>query len=152
MRCFQIHRGRAVVIQRAFPSRDAHTPLVAWLQSRKTPLRMRCDQVVSIQDGEIQKFLRDLHAHRVLAHVLWPCSAIAIAIKTGHRIATTTFQIRSQNIRRHTASSANSSCCHVEVSEHFGRDFWCGDEHGVLAAISPCKRNIDLQSVRPAGL
>ena len=117
MRCFQIHRRRAVVIQRAFPPRDAHTPFVAWLQSGKTPLRMRRDQVVSIQDGEIQKFLRDLHANRVLPHVLWPCSAIAVAIKTGHRIATTTFQFRSQNIRRHTASSANSSCCHVERSE-----------------------------------
>src|SRR5580765_6139465 len=101
MRCFQIHRRRAVVIQRAFPAGDAHTPLVAWLQSGKTPLRMRCDQVVSIQDGEIQKFLRDLHANRVLPHVLWSCAAIAIAIKTGHRIATTTFQFRSQNIRRH---------------------------------------------------
>src|SRR4030095_4776752 len=77
----------------------------------------RCDQVVSIQDGEIQKFLRDLHANRVLPHVLWCRSAIAVAIKTGHRIATTTFQFRSQNIRRHTASSANSSCCHVERSE-----------------------------------
>src|SRR6478609_7516812 len=55
MCCFQIHRRRAVVIQRAFPARDAHTPLVAWLQSGKTPLRMRCDQVVSIQDGEIDR-------------------------------------------------------------------------------------------------
>ena len=101
MRCFQIHRCSAVVIQRAFPPRDAHTPLVAWLQSGKTPLRMRCDQVVSIQDGEIQKFLRDLHANCVLPHVLWSCPAIAIAIKTGYRIATTIFQFRSQNIRRH---------------------------------------------------
>jgi hypothetical protein len=119
MRCLQIHRRCAIVIQRAFPPRHAHAPLVAGLQSWKTPFRMRCDQVVSIQDGEIQKFLRHLHAHRVLPHVLWTCPAIAIAIETGHRIATTTFQFRSQNIRRHTASSANSSCCHVERSERF---------------------------------
>src|SRR4029450_5283930 len=51
--------------------------------------------------GEIQKFLGDLHANGVLAHVFWPCSAIAIAIKSRHRIAATTFQFRSQNIRRH---------------------------------------------------
>jgi hypothetical protein len=114
---FQIHRRRAIVIQRAFPPRDAHAPFVAGLQSRKTPLWMRRDQVISIKYGEIQKFLRDLHAYRVLPHVLWPCSAIAVTIKTGHRIATTTFQFRSQDIRRHTASSANSSCCHVERSE-----------------------------------
>ena len=114
---FQIHRRSAVVIQRAFPAGDAHTPSVAWLQSRKTPLRMRSDQVVSIEDREIQKFLGDLHTNGVLSHVLWACPAIAVAIKTGDRIATTTFQFRSQNIRRHTASSANSSCCHVEQSE-----------------------------------
>src|SRR4029077_10699822 len=106
-----------VVIQRAFPPRDADAPLVAWLQSRKTPLRTRCDQVVSIQDREIQKFLRELHADRVLPHVLWSCPAIAVAIKTGTGIAPTTFQFRSQNIRRHTASSANSTCCHVVRSE-----------------------------------
>src|SRR5262245_935852 len=53
VRCFQIHRGRAVVIQRAFPTRDAHAPLVAWLQSGKTPLRTRRNQIVSIQDREI---------------------------------------------------------------------------------------------------
>ena len=101
MRCFQIHRRCAIVIQRAFPARDAHTPLVARLQSGKTPLRTRCDQVVSIQDGEIQKFLRDLHANRVLAYVLWSCSAIAISIEPSHRLTTTTFQFPSQNIRRH---------------------------------------------------
>ena len=42
-----------------------------------------------------------MHANRVLPHVLWSCSAIAVSIKPGHRIATTTFQLRSQNIRRH---------------------------------------------------
>jgi hypothetical protein len=115
MRCLQIHRRRAIVIQRAFPAGDAHAPFVAGLQSRKTPLWMRSDQVVSVQDREIQKFLGDLHANCVLPHVLWSCSAIAVAIKTGDRIATTTFQFRSQNIRRHTTSSANSSCCHVEA-------------------------------------
>src|SRR5436305_10810318 len=71
MRCFQIHRRRAVVIKRAFPALDAHTPLVAWLQSGKTPVRTRRDQVVSIQGREIQKFLRDLHTNRVLPYVLW---------------------------------------------------------------------------------
>src|SRR5712691_929717 len=98
MRCFHVHERRAVVIKRAFPARDAYTPLVTRLQSRKTPLRTRRDQVVSIQDGEIQKFLRNLHANCVLADVLWSCSAIAVAIKPGYRIATTTFQFRSQNI------------------------------------------------------
>jgi predicted enzyme related to lactoylglutathione lyase len=99
---FQIHRRCTVVIQRAFPPRNAHTPFVAGLQSGKTPLWMRCDQIVSIKDREIQKFLCDLHTDRVLPHVLWTCSAIAVAIKTGNRIATTTFQFPSQNIRRHT--------------------------------------------------
>src|SRR5436309_4661967 len=48
MRRFQIHRRRAVVIERAFPAGDAHTPLIAWLQSGKTPLRTWCDQIVSV--------------------------------------------------------------------------------------------------------
>src|SRR5262249_9867641 len=64
VRCFQIHRGRAVVIKGTFPTRHAHTPFVAWLQSGKPPLRTRCNQIVSIQNREIQKFLRDLHANR----------------------------------------------------------------------------------------
>jgi len=44
----------------------------------------------------------------------------------------------------------NNRACHVKVSQHVGRDFSCGDEHRVLAAVSPRMRNIDFQSVRPA--
>ena len=101
MRSFQIHRRRAVMIKRAFPARDAHTPLIPRFQSGKTPLRVRRDQVVSVQDGEVQKFLCNLHTDRVLAHVFWSCSAIAVAIKPRQRIATTTLQFGTQNIRRH---------------------------------------------------
>src|SRR5215470_6965657 len=105
------------MIKRAFPARDADTPLVAGLQSRKTPLGTRRHQVVSVQYREIQKFFCHLHADRVLAYVFRSCSAKAVAIKTGHRIAATTFQFRSQNIRRHGASLVNFSYCHAERSE-----------------------------------
>ncbi len=37
----------------------------------------------------------------------------------------------------------------LKFPKTLGRDFWCGDEHRVLAAASPRKWNIDFQSVRP---
>src|ERR1700746_49085 len=98
---FQIHRSGTVVIQCVFPARDADAPFVAWFQPRETPLRMRRDQVVSIEYGKIQKLLCDLNTHGVLADIFRSRSTEAVAIESGNRIATTTSQFCSQNIRRH---------------------------------------------------
>src|SRR5438876_145171 len=89
------------MIERVFPAGDAHAPFVARFQSRETPLRMRRDQVVPIEHGKIQKLLCDLNADSVLADIFRTCSTKAVTVESGHRVATTTFQFCSQNIRRH---------------------------------------------------
>src|SRR5947208_12887923 len=62
---------------------------------------MRRDQVVPIEHGKIQKLLCDLNANGVLPDIFRTCSTKAVAVESGHRVATTTFQFCSQNIRRH---------------------------------------------------
>jgi hypothetical protein len=42
-----------------------------------------------------------LHANRVLTDIFRPGAAVTVAIEPGHRIAATTFQFGSENIRRH---------------------------------------------------
>src|SRR5262245_61766762 len=89
------------MIERVFPTRDAHAPFVARFQPREAPLRMRRDQVVSIEHGKIQKLLCDLDTDSVLADVFRTCSTKAVAVESGDRVAATTSQLCSQNIRRH---------------------------------------------------
>ncbi len=103
VRCFKIHRSGAVVIERALPASHAYAPFVAWLQSGKTPLRTRRDKVVSIEQRKIEKFLRHFHANRVKPNIFGTDSTKSIAIKSGHRVSTTTLQFSSQNIRRHNS-------------------------------------------------
>lgn len=98
---FKIDRSGAVVIKRAFPARDADAPLIARLQSGEAPFRMRRDEIVSVEHREIEEFARDLNTHSVQPEILWPGATEAVPIKTGHRIATATFQFRSENIREH---------------------------------------------------
>src|SRR5207249_11167908 len=83
MGCFEIDRRGAIVVKRAFPARNTHAPRVAGLQSGKTPLRAWRDEVIAVQHGEIQKFLRDFHANRVLTHILRPCATETVTIKAG---------------------------------------------------------------------
>ena len=101
MRSFKVNRSRAIVIQRAFPARHAHAPLVTRLQSGEAPFQMRRDKVVSIEHREIEKFPRDFHTDRMKANVFGARSTKSVPIKSGHRISATTFQFSSKNIRRH---------------------------------------------------
>ena len=103
MRGFKIDRSGAVVIKRAFPARDANAPFIAWLQSGETPFRTRRDQIVSVEDREVEKLPRDFNANRVQPNIFWTRSTKAVAIKSGHRIAATTFEFGSQDVSRHRA-------------------------------------------------
>jgi catechol 2,3-dioxygenase-like lactoylglutathione lyase family enzyme len=114
--CFKIDRGGAVVIQRAFPARDAHAPFVARFESGKAEFRMRRDEIIAIEHGVIQELSCDFDAHRVLADIFRPCSTKSVAIKSGNRIATTTFQFCSQNIRRHKRR------LHVSIAKILARE------------------------------
>ena len=109
MRGFKIDRGRAIVIKRAFPTRDADTPFVAGLQSGKSPFRSRRYQIVSIEHGEIQKLARDFHAHRVQSDIFRSGATKSVAIESGHRIATTASKFSPENICGHERKVANDS-------------------------------------------
>ena len=106
MRCFKVNRGRAVVIKRVFPARDAHAPFVTRLESRKTEFWMRRDQVIAVEHREIQKLLSDLHADGMLADIIRTCPTKTVAIEAGQWIATTTLQFCPENIRRHKRDKA----------------------------------------------
>ena len=103
MSCFKIDRGRAIMVQRTFPPRDADAPFVARLKSRKAQFRMRRDKIVPVEHREIEKFPRHFHADRMQAHIFRPRATKAVAIKAGHWIAATAFEFRSEDVSWHVA-------------------------------------------------
>jgi len=102
------------VIKSSFPARDANAPFVAGLEPRKPPFQMRRDQIVPVEHGKIEKLARNPHADRVQAEVFRAGAAKPVAKKSGHRIATTTFQFRSEDIRGHRLRLA-CECCAVKA-------------------------------------
>jgi predicted enzyme related to lactoylglutathione lyase len=104
--CFEINRGGAVVIKRAFPARHAHAPFVAGFESGEAEFQMRRNQIISIEHREIEKLLGNFHANRVEANIFRASAAKAIAVESGHRVTTTTFQLCPQNIGRHKQDKA----------------------------------------------
>jgi len=115
MRCFEINRCGDAVFERVFPTRHAHAPLVARLEPGKTPFRMRCNQIVSIEHGEIEKLARRFYADCVHAEVFRTGAAKSVAIKSGHRIATTTFEISSEDVCRHEVKLANNYLFQLKI-------------------------------------
>ncbi len=109
MRGFKIDRSRAIVIKRAFPTRDADAPFIAGLEPGKSPFRPRRYQVVSIERGEIQELARDFHAHRVQSEIFRSGATKSVAIVSGHRIATAAFEFGPENVCGHERKVANDS-------------------------------------------
>ena len=89
------------MFKRVFPARDANAPFIARLESWKPPFRMRRHQIVPIQDREIEKLLRDLNADRVKSEVFGTRAAIAVPVKSGHRVATTATEVGPENVGWH---------------------------------------------------
>ena len=104
---FQIDRGRAIMIQRTFPTRDADAPFVARLKSRKAPFGTRRDQIIPVEHREIEKFPCHFHTNRMQAHIFRPRATKTIAIKAGHWIAATAFEFRSEDVSWHAAILAS---------------------------------------------
>src|ERR1017187_3397074 len=107
MRGFKIDRRGSAPLERFLPARDANTPAIARFQSGEAPLGMRCNEVVSIEYGKIQKLASHLNANRVQTGVFGAGATIPVAIESGHRIAATAFQFCSKNIRWHWGHSAS---------------------------------------------
>src|SRR5439155_9862626 len=76
---------------------------IARLESGEAPFRMRRDQIVSVENREIQEFARDFDADSMQSNVFRAGATKAVAIKTGDRIATATFQFASENVGGHEA-------------------------------------------------
>ncbi len=102
------------MIKGSFPARDANAPFVAGLKPGKAPFRMRRDEVVPVEHGKIEKLSRDLNADRMQAEVFRAGAAKSVAIKSGHRIATTAFQLRPEDIRGHRPR-LTCECCGVKA-------------------------------------
>src|SRR5437763_16977076 len=95
-----------IVVKRVFPARDANAPFVAGFKPGKPPFRVRGDEIVPVEHGKIEKLARHLHADRVQPEVFRAGAAKPIAKKSGHRLAPTTLQFRSKEIRGHRVSLA----------------------------------------------
>ena len=104
MRRFKINRGRAIMIQRAFPARDADTPFVARVQPRESPFRAWRNQIIPVEHGKIEKLPCDFDANRVQPNIFRTRATKAVAIKASDRIATATFKVASENICGHEVS------------------------------------------------
>jgi hypothetical protein len=108
--CLQINGRGTIVFERGFPARDAHAPLVTWFQTGKSPFRARRDQVVSVESGEVKKFLRHLYANSVLPNILRPGTTVAVAIKSGQRLSTTTLQFGAEDVCGHGGRIIERAC------------------------------------------
>src|SRR6266404_2443052 len=62
---------------------------------------MRRDQIVSVEHGKIEKLARDFHADSMQPEIFRSGPTKTIAIKSGDRIAATTFEFGSQDVCRH---------------------------------------------------
>ena len=65
---------------------------------------MRRDKIISIKHREIEKFPGHFYADRMKPDVFRSGATKSIAIESGHRIATTTFQFGSKYVSGHGAS------------------------------------------------
>lgn len=105
MRCFKIDRRGPVVIERGFPAGHADAPLIAGLQSGKSPFGVRRYKIVPVENRKIEELARDLDANRMQTNVIRASPTIPVPVKSGHRIAATAFQFRSQDICGHNGES-----------------------------------------------
>ena len=98
MRGLKVDRCRAAAAKRFHPAGNANTPAIAWFQARKAPFRMRGDEVIAVEHGEIEELLRDRYADGMQAPVFRSCPAVAVAVKPGEGIAAAAFQFRAEDV------------------------------------------------------
>ena len=97
----EINRAGNVVFERLFPTSHADAPFVARLKPGKFPFRVRCDQIVSLQYRKIEKMTSHLRANSMQPNVAWAGSTVAVAVKSGERVATAALQLGAENICGH---------------------------------------------------
>ena len=93
-------------IQSFLPARDAQTPPVARLQTKKTRRGHRRDQVVAAFELKRQELARNLGANHVQAMIARTGATITVAVEAGAWLAATALKFTAKNVRRHGPSLA----------------------------------------------
>ena len=101
MRRLQIDRRGATTTESFRPTRHTNAPAIAWFQPWKAPLRMRGDEIVTIEHGKIEELFSNCDANRVQPAILGSGAAVAVAEKPGERIEAAALQLGPKDIRRH---------------------------------------------------
>jgi hypothetical protein len=101
MACFEINRAGDAVVERFFPTGYADAPFVARLKPGKFPLRVWCDQVVSLQHRKIEKVTTHLRANRMQPDVAGARTTVTVTVEAGEWIAAATLQLGAEDICGH---------------------------------------------------
>jgi glycine/D-amino acid oxidase-like deaminating enzyme len=83
MSSLQHNRRGHIMFERVFPAGDAYTPLVAGLESRKSPFRMWRHQIIAIQNGKIEELSSDLNTYGMQTDILGAGATVAVSKKSG---------------------------------------------------------------------
>jgi hypothetical protein len=89
------------MFERILPSRHAHAPFVARLESGKIPFRVRCHEIVAIEHREIEELARHLRADSVQSHITRAGPAKSVTIESSKRIPTTGLKFGFKNVGWH---------------------------------------------------
>lgn len=98
MRGFEYYWWRIPSVIRFLPTRHTQAPPVSGLQSWEAELRRRRRQVVTPPPSEFEKLICNDGAYRVATDVTGLSSAVAVAIESRHRRATTLHEWCTQDI------------------------------------------------------
>jgi hypothetical protein len=97
----EIDRRGPAVIERRLPACDANAPFIARFETGKTKFGNGRDKIVAVEHGEIEEIARNFHADGMQSDIFRVGATKPVAIKSGHRIPATTFQLSTKNVRRH---------------------------------------------------
>ena len=94
----QSNRWRHAVVVGLLPARSTDTPMVTWLQSRKSEFRNRSRQVIALSLAVGQEPLCHDATDTVLTKVSGIGSAGAVSVPTGHGFTATSLKMATQNV------------------------------------------------------
>src|ERR1700730_44321 len=99
MRRREHHRRRASSFKRFLPSSHAQTPAITPLETGEVQLRNARAEIVPGRGTEAKELLGHHRAHGVQPVIAGTGTAVAVAIKTGSRLATAAFESTAEDVR-----------------------------------------------------
>jgi len=88
-------------IERFLPAGNAEAPAVTGFQTGEVPFGGGGAQIIAPGGGEAQKLSRDFDADGVQAHITGTGAAVAVAVKSGHGLATAAGEGGSEDVGAH---------------------------------------------------